>query len=191
MTRQIIYSTLSTETCPWCSHAYWAGFSLWLLTTSFATPHLELSYCQFSFRYLIRAGTLSYFHFFFLPGFLKLTIATGFWRNITTVQPSLQFFLEHFGQNKALVKYLRGQIVNNFMIDIGRLIQLMPRCLLFKGHSSHILNVVRLFPMRKSHSTNGTKSNVRCVVLWSLGDSIHLNEQRDGYESGIVQTESL
>lgn len=173
---------------------YWAGFSLWLLTTSFATPHLELSYCQFSFRYLIRAGTLSYMHFFFFFFVARIPQAYNcyqFLKKYNHCTTLFAVFLGHFGQNKALLKYIRGQIVNDFMIDIGRLIQLRPRYLLFKGHSSHILNVVRLFPTRKSHSTNGTKSNVRCVVLWSLGDSIHLNEQRDGYESGIVQTESL
>lgn len=147
-------------------------------------PHLELSYCQFSFRYLICAGTLSYMHFV-LPGVLKLTIVSRFWRNIMTVKPSLQF-LGHFGQNKA---YLIFQIVNDFnSYDSYRPVNpAHTRCLLFKWHSSHILNVIWLFPMRKFQSTNGAKSDVRCHFM-KPGRLHSFEWTKRCYESGIVQT---
>ncbi len=80
-----------------------------------------------------------------------------------TLQPSLQF-LGHFGQKKA---YLIVQIVNDFnSYDSYRPVNpAHTRCLLFEGHSSQILNVIWLFPMRKFQSTNGTKSDVRCRFM--------------------------
>ncbi len=124
----IVYSTLSTDTCPWYIHTLLSR--VFIMTTHYflCHPHLELSYCQFSFRYLICAGTLSYMHFL-LPGVLKLTIVFSFWKNIMTVQPSLQF-LRHFGQNKA---YLIVQILNDFnSYDSYRAVNpAHTRCLLF------------------------------------------------------------